>query len=177
MRPIGRLAHAFLLILVGWAAGRAQDPGPAPPSGGSQAAAKPPWERYLTGDDAARARKLEQQVDRLKREGRFGEAIGPAGELAELRARRQGADHWEAANARLAAEALRTAAALPEEGRKAMATVRELTDKLIVTYQRGQYADSERLARIVLQILRRWLGEGHAYTAASYSYLAIALRG
>jgi CHAT domain-containing protein/tetratricopeptide (TPR) repeat protein len=175
MRPVGRLAHAFLLILVGCAAGLAQDPGTVAPSGGSQAAAKPPWERYLTGDHAARARRLEQQVERLAREGRFGDAIGPAGELADLRARLQGADHWQAANARRAADALRTTAALPEEGRKAMATVGELMDKLIATNQRGQYAESERLARLVLQIRRRWLGEGHPVTAASYNNLARTL--
>jgi CHAT domain-containing protein/tetratricopeptide (TPR) repeat protein len=173
MRPVRRLAQAILVILVGSGTDLAQDPGT--PSGGGQAAAKPPWERYLTGDDAAQARKLQHQIDQLKREGRFSDAIGPAGELAELGARLQGADHWQAAHARRAADALRTIAALPDEGRKAMATLGELYDKAKVAYQRAEYAESERLTRIMLQIRCRWLGEAHPDTALNYGNLATTL--
>jgi CHAT domain-containing protein/tetratricopeptide (TPR) repeat protein len=136
----------------------------------------PPWKRQLSGEAAARVAKLEQQIAQLGRAGRFAEAIEPAREAAETRTRLQGGDHWQAADARRAADDLRTIAALPEEGRKAMATVGELRDKFIAMYQRGQYPESERLARIVLDVRRRWLGEGHPDTAAGYNNLANTLR-
>src|SRR5690349_6545827 len=83
----------------------------------------PPWKRQLSGDAAAQVAKLEQQIARLQRAGRFTEAIEPAGEVAELRIRLQGAEHWQTADARRTVDDLRTIAALPEEGRKAMVSV------------------------------------------------------
>ena len=53
----------------------------------------------------------------MRREGKFSQAIEPAREVAEVRARLQGADHWQAADARRAVADLRKIAALPEEGR------------------------------------------------------------
>src|SRR5262245_45420762 len=60
----------------------------------------PPWKRRLSGEAAGQVAKLEQQTARLQREGRFAEAVGPASEAAEIRTRLQGADHWQAADAR-----------------------------------------------------------------------------
>src|SRR5262245_3595986 len=96
----------------------------------------PPWKRPLSGEAAARVAKLEQQIDQLRKEGRFAEAIAPAREVAEIRTRLQGADHWQAADARRALEDLRQLAALPEEGRKAMAPVEELDQRADADRQR-----------------------------------------
>ena len=54
----------------------------------------PPWKRQLSGEAAVRVAQLEQQIAQLRREGRFAEAIEPSREVAEIRTRLQGADHW-----------------------------------------------------------------------------------
>src|SRR5262249_30955362 len=89
----------------------------------------PPWKRQLSGDDAAPVAQLEQQTTQFGKEGKFAEAIAPAREVAEIRTRLQGADHWQAADARRAVDDLRQIAVLPEEGRKALASVGELDQK------------------------------------------------
>src|SRR5262249_13132658 len=75
----------------------------------------PPWKRPLSGEAASQVEKLEQRIAQLQREGRFAEAIGPAGEVAAIRTRLQGADHWQAVDARRAVDDLRKIAALPED--------------------------------------------------------------
>ena len=88
-----------------------------------QTSSTPPWKRQLSGEAASRVQELEHQIAQLQSEGRFSDAIAPAREAAEIRTRLQGADHWQAADARRAVDDLRKIAALPEEGRKAMASV------------------------------------------------------
>jgi CHAT domain-containing protein/tetratricopeptide (TPR) repeat protein len=132
----------------------------------------PPWKRQLTGDAAARVAKLEQQIGQLRREGRFAEAIEPAGAVAEIRTRDQGADHWQAADARRGVDDWRTIAALPEEGREAMASVGALFQRAVAERPRGRYAESERICRDLLEIHRKWLGDRHPHTAATYINLA-----
>src|SRR6516165_2065757 len=67
----------------------------------------PPWKRQLSGDAASQVEKLEQRIAQLQKEGKFAEAIGPAREVAEIRTGLQGADHWQAADARRAMDDLR----------------------------------------------------------------------
>jgi tetratricopeptide (TPR) repeat protein len=135
----------------------------------------PPWKRPLGGEAAAQVAKLEQQIDQLRRAGRFAEAIEPAREVTEIRTRLQGADHWQSADARRAMDDLRTIAALPEEGRKAMASVGEFEAKAGAARDRAQFAEAERLSRELLEIRRRWLGEKHPDTAESYNSVAMTL--
>jgi tetratricopeptide (TPR) repeat protein len=136
----------------------------------------PPWKRQLSGDAASRVAKLEPQIAQLQREGRFAQTIEPAREVAEIRTRLQGADHWQAADARRAVDDLRTIAALPEEGRKAMASVGELDQKAEAARQRVHYSEAERIDRTLLEIRRKWLGAGHPDTAWSYNNLAFDLK-
>src|SRR6516162_7344138 len=107
----------------------------------------PPWKRPLTGEAAAQVQKLEQQIAQLQKEGKFAEAIAPAREVAEIRTRLQGADHWQTADARRAVDDLRKIATLPEDGRKAMASVGDLVQKAEAERQRAHYAESERINR------------------------------
>jgi tetratricopeptide (TPR) repeat protein len=135
----------------------------------------PAWKRQLTGEAAAQVAKLDQRIAQLRKEGKFAEAIEPAREVAEIRTRLQGADHWQAADARRAVDDLRRIAAMPEEGRKAMASVGELDQKADAARQRAHYADAERIDRTLLEIRRKWLGEDHPETASSYNNLAVNL--
>jgi hypothetical protein len=135
----------------------------------------PPWKRQLTSEAAARVAQLDQQIARLRRAGQFAEALEPAREAAETRTRLQGADHWQAADARRAVDDLRKIATLPEEGRKAMASVGELVQKAGAERQRARHAESEHINRTLLEIRRKWLGEDHPDTARSLSDLGINL--
>src|SRR5262245_2424822 len=168
IRPVVRALITVLPCLV-----LASDAAAQPDRGPDQDI--PPWKRPLSGEAASQVAKLEQQIARLQGAGRFAEAIEPARGVAEIRTRLQGADHWQAADARRAVDDLRTIAALPEEGRKAMASVGELAQKADAEYQRGHYAESERINRTLLEIRRKWLGEGHPGTVSSYSYLGYNL--
>jgi Flp pilus assembly protein TadD len=136
----------------------------------------PPWKRQLSGEAAAQVEKLEQRIAQLQREGRFAEAIEPAREAAEIRTRLQGADHWQTADARRAVDDLSKIAALPEEGRKAIASMGELAQKADAERRRAHYAESERINRTMLEIRRNWLGEDHPDTAASYNNIAYNLK-
>jgi hypothetical protein len=170
-----RLAPAIRLILVMCAAGLAPGPAASGQSSSGQPTSTPPWKRQLTGEDASRVEKLEKQIDQLKRDGRFSHAIAPAGEVAEIRTRVQGGDHWQAADARRTVDDLRMIAALPEEGRKAMASVGELAQKAGAERQRAHYAEAERINRTLLETYRRWLGEDQPLAAHSYNDVAANL--
>jgi tetratricopeptide (TPR) repeat protein len=96
--------------------------------------------------------------------------------VAEIRTRLQGADHWQAADARRAVNELREVATLSKEGRKALAWVGDLVQKAEAEHQRAHYAESERINRTLLEIRRKWLGEDDPDTAQSYLSLALNLR-
>ena len=48
----------------------------------------PPWKRQLSGESAARIEKLDQQIARLRGEGKFAEAAGSAKRSPRPAARR-----------------------------------------------------------------------------------------
>jgi Tfp pilus assembly protein PilF len=175
MDPARRLAPAVLLILVTCAPSLAPGPAASGQSSSGQPASTPPWKRQLIGEDASRVEKLEKQIEQLKRDGRFSDAIGPAREVAEIRIRLQGADHWQAADTRRAVDDLRKIATLPEEGRKAMATVEQVRREAIAASEGARYAEADRLSRRALETCQRWLGEGHPGTLGSYKDLAVNL--
>src|SRR5262245_47480871 len=175
MNPVPRFARVVFWFLVAGALGFALTAAAVAQPGRKPESSNPPWKRPLSGEAAARVAKLEQQINQRRGEGRFAEAIEPAREVAAIRTRLQGADHWQAADARRAVDDLRKIAALPEEGRKALASVGELAQKADAEYQRGHYAESERINRTLLEIRRKWLGEGHPGTVSSYSYLGYNL--
>jgi CHAT domain-containing protein len=135
----------------------------------------PPWKRQLTGEAATQVQKLEQQIAQLHKEGKFTEAIEPARQVAEVRMRLQGADHWQAADARRAVDDLRTIAALPEEGRKAMASVEQVRRQAIAASEAARYDEADRLSRRVLETCERWLGEDHPSSIGSYKDLGVNL--
>src|SRR5262249_34159750 len=162
IRPIVRSWIAVLpcLVLAGEAAAQ-PDRGPGQDI--------PPWKRPLSGEATSQVAKLEERIDQLRRAGRFAEAIEPAREVVEIRTRLQGADHWQAADARRAVDDLRRIATFSEEGRKAMASVGDLQQKADTERERAHYAEAERINRILLELRRKWLGEDHPAPAGSYN--------
>src|SRR5262249_26389761 len=134
-----------------------------------------PAPRTLSDKDAETVKGLEQSIDRLRGTGAFDKAIAPAREREETCRAALGPDHWQTADARRAVADLERIAALPEEGRGALASVGALEDEADAAMQRGRYAESERVWRVLLDIRRRWLGEDHPDTAASSNNLAFVL--
>ena len=70
---------------------------------------RPPWQRLLQGEDARKAAAQARQLEQLQTAGKFADALEVAQVLAELRSKAQGADHWEAVDARWEVKALRGA--------------------------------------------------------------------
>jgi hypothetical protein len=131
--------------------------------------------RTLQGDDAQQVAALTKTIDRLKSAGQFAEAVEPARKIVAICQKALGPEHWQAADARRAVADLRTIAALPEEGRKAMATVEQVRREAIAASEAARYAEADRLSRRVLETCQRWLGEDHPSTIGSYKDLAVNL--
>jgi tetratricopeptide (TPR) repeat protein len=137
----------------------------------------PPYQRLLRGDDARNAEALQAQVDRYWAAGRFGETLRPAEELVALRQKAQGADHWEAVNARWQAEAVRRVLKQDAATRKEAARLPALTRQAEQEWERGHHGAAQALLDQALAILRKALGEDHPDTAACMNDLATALYG
>jgi len=131
-----------------------------------------PWQRLLGGEDATRAKELQQQINTLQSTGQFGEAAKPAEELLALRERRQGAGHWQTADARRELKTLRKVAALPEAARRDIVAAGKFQEEALALEGKNRHVEAEGPLRKALAIHRKYLGEQHARTALSLNYLA-----
>src|SRR5262245_12771081 len=106
-------------------------------------ATKPQWQRMLEGDDARKAADLEKRVEEHFTKNHLGEAAAVARELARFRADKQGADHWESADARWQAAAVTalSRAGLADEWKSAQAADAD-ADAL---ERRGRYREAQPL--------------------------------
>jgi tetratricopeptide (TPR) repeat protein len=146
--------------------------------GGAAAAGpqpKPPWQRLLQGDDARKAQDLEQRLGSLQEAGKFEDALKVAQELAQLRGRLQGTDHWEAVNARHDAEAVRRALRQAKPAREEYAASFAWKRQADALAQQGRYREAQPLLERTLATCRQVLGEEHPQTAASYDAVAAIL--
>jgi CHAT domain-containing protein/tetratricopeptide (TPR) repeat protein len=123
--------------------------------------------RELSGADAERVKELYAKAVAFGRAGQYDKAQGPVREILELRARVQGEDHFETADARREIETLKKLAALPEAGRAEYAKTYVLSDEVNELWRQGRYADALRPAEQVLGIYRRLLGRESAYVAVA----------
>src|SRR5262245_548732 len=85
-----------------------------------------PAYKQLTGADLRRVEELDQTIEQLERAGKFADAIAPTKEVLAIRERAIGPDHWETTDVRIHVEFLERVSGLPDEGRKAMASVAAL---------------------------------------------------
>jgi tetratricopeptide (TPR) repeat protein len=159
--PAGRLSDAALAAL-GAGAGAARVP-------------VPPYKRRLKGEDAKRADAQEKRIEELCAAGKFAEAVEPAGDVADLRRRAQGQDHWQAQDAARKVQTVRQAAALPAEKRAALAEAPALNQRGEELYGRGKYAEAEPLFRKALAAYEEALGPLHPFTSTAYNNLASSL--
>jgi CHAT domain-containing protein/tetratricopeptide (TPR) repeat protein len=133
---------------------------------------KPPWQRLLQGEDARQAKELEERLERLRETGKLREALQAAEALTELRRRRQGADHWQAVDARWQADALQRVLSQGKEAQAQFGRSFVLAREAADLEDRGRHQQAQPLREKVLGICRRLLGEEHPDTATAYSNLA-----
>ena len=109
-------------------------------------AMKPPWQRLLQGEDAKKAAEQEKRMAELQEAGKFEDALKAAQALAELRGQVQGADHWQAVDARWVVEALGRVVRQGDEARKAYAGMAVLARQAAALEGRGRYQDAQPLS-------------------------------
>jgi tetratricopeptide (TPR) repeat protein len=144
-------------------------------AGGAGPEVKPPWQRLLQGDDARQAQELEQRLGSLQEAGKFEDALKVAQELAQLRGRLQGADHWEAVNARQAVEAVRRALRQVKGRREEYAASFAWERQASALAGKGRYPEAQSLWERILAARRKVLGDEHPDTAESYNNVAFNL--
>jgi tetratricopeptide (TPR) repeat protein len=140
-----------------------------------EAAVKPPGQRPLQGEDARKADALETKLEQMQEAGRFSEALTLAVALTELRARAQGAAHWEAVNARCTADALRRVLKATTKEQQSYARALALQREAGALEARRRYREAQPKLEQVLAIRRKVLGEDHPDTALSYKNVAVIL--
>jgi tetratricopeptide (TPR) repeat protein len=137
---------------------------------------KPPWQRLLQGDDARKAQMLEGRLQELQEAGKFEAALAIAEELAAMRTRLQGANHWQAVDAKYAAEAVRKVSSAEKDGRAKYTAGFSHQRQAVALVGEGRYRDAQPLLEKVLAVRRKVLGEEHPDTARSYNNVAYTLK-
>ena len=167
-----KLTALLLGLLVLFTTSAVSGQTPAPPAGQPPAA---PGLRKLTGEDEKRANDLDEQIDKSVKADRWDEAIGQAEELLALRTRVQGAEHFEAVDAKEVLKNLRRVAPRPHEDRVAYRAVKTMNEQAVALFVQGKYAAAQPLFEKALEVFQRLLSDDHAGTAACYSWLAANL--
>jgi tetratricopeptide (TPR) repeat protein len=126
-------------------------------------------------DDEKQITQLAESIARLRREGKFAEAIEAAGQIVTILERAVGPEHWRTADARRSVETFRAIAGLPEDGRRAMASVVSREEQASSLQRKNQLREAETIRRGLAEDLRRWLGEEHPDTVTNSARLAVIL--
>ncbi|HEV3024400.1 MAG TPA: tetratricopeptide repeat protein, partial [Pirellulales bacterium] len=136
------------------------------------APADAPWKQVLNDDDAKQVAAL---TARMKDAVKYADAIPWAEQIAEIRARVQGADHWEAADARRRVVTLKDIAAMPAQAQAELAGVRKIAAGASHLESLDQFSEAEPLHRQALAIVTRLLAMGHPLVAENQDSLAMNL--
>jgi hypothetical protein len=161
MRDIQAVAMLLLTLALAPAAA------PPPP--------RPMWQRMLSPADDRRAAALAWECVKHGDAGRFEEAVKSAQALVSLRERAQGADHWQAVDARWRVVAWQRAAKADEGDRKEYQRNRVMSLQADRLYQQRQYQKANSLYEKALASYRKVLGEEHPYVARIYHNMASIL--
>jgi CHAT domain-containing protein/tetratricopeptide (TPR) repeat protein len=170
------MALAGVLCLIGLLSAPRLAAQPVPLPKQESQAGKPPWQRLLQGADARRVAELDKKVVALWQVGRFAQGQAAEREIAAIRARVQGADHWQTADARRLAEMLGRAARLPAAAQAEFARLPQLDADAADLQNKDRYTAAEPLLRKALALRRKVLGEEHPLTAQGYNEVASNLK-
>src|SRR6516165_9623529 len=119
-----------------------------PPDTKTKAAPRP----TLSAEQEKQIQDWQKSIAKLKSQGQFAEALGPARKVQALCERVLGVDHWRSADARRGIADLDLLARLPEQGRKAIQSVLALNERREDSYRKARYAEAEQVDREVLAI-------------------------
>jgi CHAT domain-containing protein/tetratricopeptide (TPR) repeat protein len=136
----------------------------------------PQWQRQLTKEDAKKAANLTGQIHQLVAAGKLAEALVAAEQHAQLREERQGADHWQAVNARWEVNAIQRVERQDEASRSDYSAVLALARQGKALEVKGDFREAKPVLQKVLAIRRKVLGEDHPDTANAYYFAAMNLR-
>src|SRR5262249_7985347 len=100
----------------------------------------------LQGDDARHVESLTKTIDQLKSRAKFAEAVEPARKVLAICEKALGPDHWRTAAADRTLEDLRRIADLPQEGRRAIASVGARQGEFESELRKARYAEAERVS-------------------------------
>ena len=138
-------------------------------------AEKPEHPGALVGEDAAEAKKLQDEIDEHDKAGEWKEAAAVARQLLDLRRAKQGEKHWETVSAwwqdRTAARMARESPEFAGEyqaASKANSEGEEFSKK-------HKYLEAQSAFETALNIRRRVLGEDHPEIIYSYTQAAFNL--
>ena len=130
----------------------------------------------LSAEDERRVEDLSQGIGRLCNAGKFDEAVETARQVVGILEKSLGPDHWRTCDARRELDALPTIATMPEEGRRAIASVDRLLTETNLPQRSGRYREVELILRRVVVIQRRSRGDRDLHTAVGYEGLGTTLR-
>jgi CHAT domain-containing protein/tetratricopeptide (TPR) repeat protein len=134
----------------------------------------PPWQRPLVGADERNAGELTKQMMQSQAAGKFDKALAAAEELAQLRKKRQGKDHWQAVNASWQVKTIKRVQGLPQQSQGEYASIFAI-GRQIQALGQERARDAQPLLEQLLAIRKKVLGEEHPDTAQSYNMLARSL--
>jgi tetratricopeptide (TPR) repeat protein len=141
----------------------------------SEAAAPPVPRRSLDHEQQTRLSQLEGQLQQALESAKFADALEKARQIAQLRERWLGKDHWESVAARQTMPRIEAMMRLPEQDQRDLATSYRAERAGRVLNGRHEYQKAEAIHRRELRIRRRVLGEEHPDTASSYNNVAFTL--
>ena len=125
--------------------------------------------------DQTRAKKLEDEIQKLREQARYPEALPLAETLVELRRKTHGHDWWETVDAVHLAATIKRVAALPVEAQAELAKVDSAESQVEDCFLYGRYDEALRLVRWQLATRRRLLGHEHPEVAVTLNNLAVML--
>jgi CHAT domain-containing protein/Tfp pilus assembly protein PilF len=133
---------------------------------------KKPWQQLLQGESARQAEENESKLGQLLDAGNFEQALPVAESLATLRKAEQGADHWQAVDARWKVETIHRLLQAKDKDRQDWRDCLPLGREAEKLKNAGRYRQEQPLREKILAVHRRILGEDHPDTAQSYNDLA-----
>jgi CHAT domain-containing protein/tetratricopeptide (TPR) repeat protein len=136
---------------------------------------KPPRQAPFTEADAKRVVELEQKVAELRRARKYTEAQDVARTLVDLRNKMHGPSHWKTIDAKWLLRTMEQTAGLPAEAQSELTEADQLGQEAHQLMQRGRYGDALPLAKRVLAIRRRYLGQEHPEVAEATKAVAYLL--
>ena len=153
-----------------------------PQSPGSRA--EPP-RPLLTGEVAEKVAELEKQIDELREQDKYAEAIPLADEILAIRQKYQSgwtdakgepAEWYEIGDARRVVEGLRLRASLSSELSAELIEADEAAATFEDLHAQGRSVDMLETTKKTLEIRRRLLGYDHPSTLSSTNHMGAVLR-